>query len=161
MLTNYKSTTRKLGKFAPLYIGPLQVAKNLGNDFYHLRDIVQDTMSVAHASDLARFDCPDDNTALNIAKSDYNEFVVESINSHTIIGDATKTSSLFFNVTFDDGETQTTVPFKNLLHVDIARDYVTAHQAELPAAFAAMSAAVKRSEKLKRVRKSNVRLVDK
>ena len=161
MLTNYKSTTRKLGKFAPLYIGPFRVSKNLQNDFYSLKDLVQDTTSVAHASDLAAFNCTTDAQALQIAKSDYNEFIVSSINSYTQLGDPSKTTGLFFNVTFEDGETQSLIPFKNLLHVDIAREFVTQHKTELPAAYAAMETAYKRSEKAKRIRKSNVRLLDK
>jgi hypothetical protein len=161
MLTNYKSTTRKLGKFAPLYIGPFRIIKNLQNDFYSIKDIVQDTISVAHASDLTAFACPDETTALNIAKSDYNEFVVELINSHTQFGDSNKTSDLYFNVTFEDGDTNALIPFKNLLHVDVAREYVNAHKTELPAAHTAMELAYKRSEKVKRIRKQNVRLLDK
>ena len=42
LLPNHRSRAQALGKFAPQLIGPMKVVKTFGNDFYELRDLVQD-----------------------------------------------------------------------------------------------------------------------
>jgi hypothetical protein len=159
-MSNFKSKTKMLGKFAPIYVGPLRVIKQLYGDFYSLQDLVQDTRTIAHASDLIAFECDNDADAISIAKSDYNEFTVTQINSHTILNeDPSKISNIFFNVTFDDGETQSLMPVRNLLFVEAAQIYVDKHLLELIADKKAMQAAAKRSEH-KRVTKASQRLLD-
>jgi hypothetical protein len=160
MMSNFKTKTKILGKFAPVYVGPLRVIKRLYGDFYSLKDLVQDTRTIAHASDLIAFFCSNDDEAVAIAKADYNEFTVSQINNHTILNeDPSKLANIFFDVTFDDGETQTLMPVRNLLFVEAASAYVNKHQPELLAVKKAMQAAGKRAEH-KRITKASQRLLD-
>jgi hypothetical protein len=160
MMSNFKSKTKMLGKFSPVYVGPLRITKQLYGDFYSLQHLVKDVRTIAHATDLIAFACDNDEDAIAIAKSDYNKFTVSQINSHTILNeDPSKISNIFFNVTFDDGETQTLMPVRNLLFVEAARTYVNKHQPELIAVQKAMQAAAKRAEH-KRVTKASQRLLD-
>jgi hypothetical protein len=160
LLLNERFSTRKLGKLSPSFVGPLRVARPLAGDFYELKDLVQDTKIFAHAQNIVLFNgCSSDEEAIRISCSDHNEFEVTSIESHEFHGDAAKTSSLYFNVTWADGSKSQTA-FRHCLHLGIAKDYVEKHKKDLAAAWTAIAAAAARTDNPTRVRKANALLAD-
>ena len=135
LMPNHRARTLALGKFSPPLIGPLRVVKNFNNDFYQLLDIVQDEPAFAHGCDLRSFNCPNDQRALEIAASDYDELIIRSVKQH--IGDPDKLGQLYFEVTFNDDQTITTLlPYREVKYVQIVRDYIMLHKNELHTAAA-------------------------
>jgi len=123
LLPNHRSRAQALGKFAPQLIGPMKVVKNFNNDFYELRDLVQDEPIFAHGCDLRIFNCESDQQAIEIAALDYNELTIHSVQSH--FGNPDKLGQLKFVVTFsDDLDATTTLPYKEVKFVQIVRDYI-------------------------------------
>jgi hypothetical protein len=134
LMTNFKSTTKKLGKFAPMYVGPVKIIEQSYGDFYIIKDLVQDTQTVAHIMNLVPFECASDDEAREIAASDYNEFFVARVTGHKQFGTENLTSKLYFTVEFDDGDIDSFAPLHDLLFVEEAKNYVLKHQPELAAA---------------------------
>jgi len=60
IMPNHRHKAQALGKFSPQLIGPLKVVKDFNNDFYELRDLVQDEPIFAHGCDLRIFKCKND-----------------------------------------------------------------------------------------------------
>jgi hypothetical protein len=127
LLPNHRSRAQALGKFAPQLIGPMKVVKTFGNDFYELKDLVQDEPVFAHGCDLHIFECDSEQQALSIAAADYGELIIHSVVSHN--GDPDKLGRLFFTVTFtDDPSVTTTLPYKEVKYVQVVRDYINKHK---------------------------------
>jgi hypothetical protein len=106
VMPNHRHRAQALGKFSPQLIGSMKVVKNFGNDFYELKDLVQDERVFAHGCDLRLFICNDEQQALKIAASDYGELIIHSVLSH--VGDPNKLGQLHFVVSFCDDPTMTT-----------------------------------------------------
>lgn len=135
LMPNHRARTLALGKFSPPLIGPLKVVKDFKNDFYQLLDIVQDQPAFAHGCDLRPFNCPDDDRALQIAATDYDELIIRSVTKH--IGDPDKLGQLYFEVTFNDDPNITTLlPYREVKFVQVVRDYIKLHKEELKIAAA-------------------------
>ena len=127
LMPNHRARAMASGKFSPRLIGPLKVMKNFKNDFYELRDIVQDEPVFAHGCDLRAFNCDNDQQALEIAARDYGEFVIHSVLARE--GDPDKLGQLRFVVTFsDDPSTTTTLLYKEVKFVQLVRDYINKHK---------------------------------
>jgi hypothetical protein len=94
VMPNHRHRAQALGKFSPQLIGPMKVVKNFQNDFYELKDLVQDERVFAHGCDLRLFICANDQEALEIAASDYGELIIHSVLSH--VGDPNKLGQLQF-----------------------------------------------------------------
>ena len=144
-----------MGKFSPPLIGPLRVVKDFNNDFYQLLDIVQDEPAFAHGCDLRPFNCPNDQRALEIAASDYDELIIRSVTRH--LGDPDKLGQLYFEVTFNDDPTITTLlPYREVKYVQIVRDYIMLHKNELRTAAADLPTQkdITDSKRIRRITKS-------
>ena len=127
LLPNHRSRAQALGKFAPQLIGPMKVIKTFGNDFYELRDLVQDEPVFAHGCDLHIFECDSEQQALSVAAADYGELIIQSVVSHN--GNPDKLGKLFFTVTFtDDPSVTTTLPYKEVKYVQLVRNYINEHK---------------------------------
>ena len=130
LMPNHRARSLALGKFSPQLVGPLRVVKNFNNDFYELRDLVQDEPVFAHGCDLRIFKCTNDQKALEIAALDDNEITIQSVISHE--GDPAKLGQLYFVVTFTDDPTVTvTLPYKEVKYVQLVRDYITRNKRDL------------------------------
>ena len=113
VMPNHRHKAQALGKFSPQLIGPLKVVKNFNNDFYELRDLVQDEPIFAHGCDLRIFNCKDDQQAMGIAAKDYIALIIHSVISHS--GNPDKPGQLNFEVTFSDDPTATTsLPYREV-----------------------------------------------
>jgi len=71
VMPNHRHKAQALGKFSPQLFGPLKLVKDFNNDFYELRDLVQDEPIFAHGCDLRIFNCRDDQQAMEIAAKDF------------------------------------------------------------------------------------------
>ena len=127
LMPNHRARAMALGKFSPDLIGPLKVVKNFNNDFYELRDLVQDEPAFAHGCDLRIFNCDNDEQALKIAAPDYGEVLIHSVLSHE--GNPNKLGQLRFVVTFsDDPNVSTVLKYKEVKYVKLVRDYIHQHK---------------------------------
>jgi len=127
VMPNHRHRAQALGKFSPQLIGPLRVTRSFNNDFYELKDLVQDETVFAHGCDLRTFTCENDTDALKIAATDYNELIIHAVISHE--GNPDKLGQLYFVVTFSDDPSMTTsLPYKEVKYVQIVRDYIDRHK---------------------------------
>jgi len=135
VMPNHRHKAQALGKFSPQLIGPLRIVKDFQNDFYELKDIVQDESVFAHGCDLRTFDCENEQQALQIAATDYNELTIHSVIGHE--GNPDKLGQLFFTVTFSDDPTMTTsLPYREVKYVQSVRDYIDKNKVVLRTAAA-------------------------
>jgi hypothetical protein len=136
-ITNTRPITKRLGKFAPNYCGPLRVIQDYGNDIYQLKDVVQDQDTFyTHASDMLPSSITDEETAKEVARVDYAEFFIREVVSHDADpDDPDKLGQLFFNVRFSDDEHTISCPYNDVKFVEVVKDYIRAHKNELPKAF--------------------------
>ena len=133
LMPNHRHRAQALGKFSPQLIGPLRIVKNFNNDFYELKDLVQDESVFAHGCDLRIFNCDNEQQALQIAATDYNELTIHSVIGHE--GNPDKLGQLFFTVTFSDDPTMTTsLPYKEVKFVQSIRDYIDKNKTVLSTA---------------------------
>jgi hypothetical protein len=135
VMPNHRHRAQALGKFAPQLIGPLQIVKKFDNDFYELKDLVQDERVFAHGCDLRIFNCDNAEQAVKIAATDYGELIIHSVLSHE--GNPDKLGQLYFVLTFSDDPTiTTTIKYKEVKYVQIVRDYINKNKKVLRTAAA-------------------------
>ena len=68
------------------------------------------------------FNCYSDDVAIGIAKSDYNEFIIEKVIGHK--GDPTSLNDFRIIVTFEGSDTPHYLPIRDLQYVNLVRDYI-------------------------------------
>ena len=119
---NLRISTSAARKFAPVFLGPLKVVNTLVGDFYLCHDLVQDKPLYCHARDMRPFNCYSDDVAIGIAKSDYNEFIIEKVIGHE--GDPTSLNNFRIIVTFEGSDTPHHLPIRDLQYVNLVRDYI-------------------------------------
>ena len=143
-ITNTRPITRRLGKFAPNYCGPLKVIQDYGNDIYQLQDVVQDQDTFyTHAIDMVQSSIADDAVARDVARVDYAEFFIHEVVSHEADPeDPDKLGQLWFHVRFTGDNHTILCPYVDVKHVDVVKDYIRLHKNELPKAYMEISRAV-------------------
>ena len=115
-------------KLAPIHRGPLQIIEKVGENIVQCQDIITGKVLEMHANRLLSFNFEGDpklNEFKELAASDKDEFVVESIIDHT--GDPKKRSSLQFRVRwlgFDESE-DTWLPYKAVKDLEALDFYIS------------------------------------
>ena len=71
---------------------------------------------------MRRYHCYSDDVAIDIAKSDYNEFTIEKVIGHK--GDPKSLNTFRIIVTFKGSDIPHHLPIRDLQYVNLVRDYV-------------------------------------
>jgi len=132
---NFLSVTGRLGKLSPRYVGPALVIDHLADDFYKLKDIVQDVEIFAHARHLMKFNRRgySDEELLNMACADYLEHTIHYIVGHEVVDveKALTPGNLRFTVAFQTDlrghEGHPGLLWRDLKHVQAFKDYIQRH----------------------------------
>ena len=139
LFKNFLSVTGRLGKLSPRFVGPALVLERLSDDFYKLKDIVQDVEIYAHARHLMKFNTESytEEELLDMACTDYMEHTINFIVDHTWADPEgpRRPGNLRFTVAFKTDlvghKGHTGLLWRDLKHVPAFKDYVRKHLKKL------------------------------
>ena len=102
--------------------GPYRVVEVLADNFYKLRDVIQDFDVVEHREDLWVTECCNDEEALDYAQSDTSELTILEVQSHS--GKAEQLLTVMIECLCKGGEKLVKFAFRACKHVGVVKDYV-------------------------------------
>ena len=133
-LVTAKTKTYKIDK---KFTGPYRILRQLGDDeiaahvnirddFYVVKDILQDREETFHRAELFPIQCSDDSEAVKAHSKDGKEYFIESVVGHS--GDPQLMGTMQFDCMCRGIKTPVKFQFSQAKHVDVIRQYIQAHE---------------------------------